>query len=237
MLDPRLETVNLGQGGYGLDQAYLWYQRAGRPARSSTLHLFAFYHRRFPPHAIRSTSSGYGKPLLRLQGDSIVVLNAPVPERSRLGRWWVAKGNRVMNLNIVQLANRVFGDPPTDRYDGARNDSTRTVVARIFQDLAWINASKNSRLVLVYLPGASDYRRDVAAAVVAQLRHRGGGATRYPADRPRRDRLRRVPPTQIDSLYLQDGHYSVRGNEFVARAIHGALAAPLGASSGGAAAH
>ena len=26
-LDSRLETVNMGQGGYGVDQAYLWYLR------------------------------------------------------------------------------------------------------------------------------------------------------------------------------------------------------------------
>ena len=26
-IDNRIETVNLGQGGYGVDQAYLWYKR------------------------------------------------------------------------------------------------------------------------------------------------------------------------------------------------------------------
>jgi len=29
-LDPGLRTVNMGQGGYGVDQAYLWYKRDGR---------------------------------------------------------------------------------------------------------------------------------------------------------------------------------------------------------------
>lgn len=28
-LQPGLETVNMGQGGYGVDQAYLWYKRDG----------------------------------------------------------------------------------------------------------------------------------------------------------------------------------------------------------------
>ena len=27
--DARIESVNMGQGGYGLDQAYLWYKRDG----------------------------------------------------------------------------------------------------------------------------------------------------------------------------------------------------------------
>ena len=29
--DDRLQTVNMGQGGYGIDQAYLWYERDGIP--------------------------------------------------------------------------------------------------------------------------------------------------------------------------------------------------------------
>ena len=234
VLDPRLETVNLGQGGYGLDQAYLWYKRAGLPL-DHQLHLFAFITDDFLRMQF-DDFVGYRKPLLGVRGDSIAVLNAPVPKRSRLGRWWVAKGNRLMELNMVQLANRVFGDPPQDRYNGARNDSTRTVVARIFQDLARINAAKNSRLVLVYLPGESDYRRDEPPPSWRS----------FVTEEAARQRiqfidlfepLRRLPPTQIDSLFLPDGHYSVRGNEFVARAIHAALPAPLGASSGAAAAH
>src|SRR5262249_673910 len=30
VIDPQLETVNMGQGGYGVDQAYLWYKRDAR---------------------------------------------------------------------------------------------------------------------------------------------------------------------------------------------------------------
>jgi len=231
VLDPRLETVNMGQGGYGLDQAYLWYKRAGLPL-DHQLHLVAFITDDFLRMQL-DDFVGYGKPLLGLRGDSIAVLNAPVRKRSGLGRWWLAKGHMVTNLNIVQLANRVFSDPPQDRYNAARNDSTRTVVARIFQDLARINAAKNSRLVLVYLPGASDYRRDEPPpswrSFVTEEAARQG-IQFIDLFEP----LRRLPPTQIDSLYLQDGHYSARGNEFIARAIQGALAAPLGASAGAA---
>ena len=204
----------MGQGGYGLDQAYLWYKRAGLPL-DHQLHLVAFITDDFLRMQF-DDFVGYGKPLLGVRGDSIAVLNAPVPNRSRLGRWWVAKGNRVMNLNIVQLANRVFGDPPTDRYNAARNDSTRTVVARIFQDLARINAAKNSRLVLVLLPGASDYRSRRAAAVVAQLRHRGGGATRYPVHRPLR--AAQAPAAHADRQSLSAGRPLLGARQRVRRA-------------------
>jgi len=235
VLDPRLETVNMGQGGYGIDQAYLWYKRAGLPL-DHQLHLFAFITDDFLRMQF-DDFVGYGKPLLGVRGDSIAVLNAPVPKRSRLGRWWLAKGHMMMNLNIVQLANRVFGDPPELRFNAARNDSAQTVVARIFQDLARINAAKNSRLVLVLLPGLSDYRRDEPPSSLWHSFVSEEAARQGIQLIDLFEPLRRQPPLQIDSLFLPDGHYSARGNEFVARAIHSALAAPLGASSGAAAAH
>ena len=40
-LDPRFESVNMRQGGYGLDQAYLWYQRDGTRL-AHDVHIFAF---------------------------------------------------------------------------------------------------------------------------------------------------------------------------------------------------
>jgi len=235
VLDSRLETVNMGQGGYGLDQAYLWYKRAGLPL-DHQVHLVAFITDDFLRMQF-DDFVGYGKPLLGLRGDSIAILNAPVPKRSPLARWWLAKGQLAMNLNIVQLANRVFSDPPRDRYDPARNDSTRKVVSRIFQDLARINAAKHSRLVLVLLPGASDYRRDEPPSslwrsfVIEEAARQG--IQLIDLFEP----LRRLPPTQVDSLFLQDGHYSAKGNEFVARAIHRALPAPLGTGSRATAPH
>src|SRR5262249_43351639 len=38
---PALETVNMGQGGYGVDQAYLWYLRDGRSLHADLLLLAA----------------------------------------------------------------------------------------------------------------------------------------------------------------------------------------------------
>ena len=233
-LDPRLETVNMGQGGYGLDQVYLWYKRAGLPL-DHQVQLVAFISDDFLRMQF-DDFLGYGKPLLGLRGDSIVVLNAPVPKRSSVGRWWLAKGHMLMNLNIVQLADRVLSDTPTDQPNTAHNDTTRTVVARIFQDLARINAAKHSRLVLVYLPGFYDYGHDSPQPswrtfVTEEARRQG--IQLIDLFEP----LRRVPPTQIDSLYLKDGHYSPKGNEFIARAIYSELGAALGTSSRATAPH
>ena len=46
VLEPRLETINMGQGGYGIDQSYLWYARDAAPLEHQ-LHLFGFIREDF----------------------------------------------------------------------------------------------------------------------------------------------------------------------------------------------
>ncbi len=46
-IDTRLETINMGQAGYGLDQAYLWYRRDGL-ALDHQIHVLAFITDDFP---------------------------------------------------------------------------------------------------------------------------------------------------------------------------------------------
>ena len=64
-LDSRLETVNMGQGGYGVDQAYLWYMRDGRVLEHD-IHVFAFITDDLF-RMLRSQFSGYGKPVLMVE--------------------------------------------------------------------------------------------------------------------------------------------------------------------------
>ena len=222
-LDPKLETVNLGQGGYGLDQAYLWYKRAGAPL-DHQVHLVAFITDDFT----RMQSAeflGFGKPLLGLRGDSLAVLNHPVRQRSRLARWWLAKGHMIANISLVQLAQRVVHrEPPPTNASSVKSEPTRQVVARIFQDLARMNRAKHSRLVLVYLPGFGDYRHDDPRPSWRSFVTEEAARQGIPLI-DLFDALRRVPPTEIETLFLPDGHYSPRGNEFIARTVSAALPA------------
>jgi hypothetical protein len=65
--DPRFESVNMGQGGYGVDQAYLWYRRDGLALDHDAL-IFAFIAEDVARVA-RRTFQGYPKPLLALHGE------------------------------------------------------------------------------------------------------------------------------------------------------------------------
>jgi len=227
-LDPRLETVNMGQGGYGLDQAYLWYVRAGA-AMDQQVHLFAFITDDF----IRMESDrflGYGKPILGLRSDSIVVLNRPVPTTSWFTRWRAVKGHALGNLNMVRLVQKILRlDERTVPADtlAARMQRTQGLVTRIFENLARMNREKGSRLVLVYLPGPGDYRTNDLTSkwrrfVESEAQRQGIVYLDVV------DALRKVPPTDVNELFSPNSHYSVAGNEFVANTVYKALGPLIG---------
>ena len=226
-LDARLETVNLGQGGYGLDQAYLWYMRAG-VGLDHQVHLFAFITDDF----FRMQSDrflGFGKPVLALRNDSIVVRNKPVTETSRFTRWRAVQGHAIGNLNVVRLSQRVFrleAAPLAPDSAAARQRATRALASRVFENLARVNRQKSSQLVLVYLPGPGDYRANDAtsswrAFVQAEASRLGIGYVDVV------EALRKVPPTDVNDLFAPNLHYSVPGNEFVATTLSKAMAPML----------
>ena len=76
-LSETVESVNMGQPGYGVDQAYLWYLRDG-VALDPDLHLLAFVGGDFTRMLTR-LRNGAGKPVLQVSGDSLETRNVPVP--------------------------------------------------------------------------------------------------------------------------------------------------------------
>src|SRR5205085_2920337 len=101
-LEPRLETGNLAVLGYGIDQAYLRYQRDAASLHHD-LHLFAFIGADLE-RVGQAFLYGYSKPRLRLEGDALAVDNVPVPR----GLPAVARllGRFSRELRSVQLAQR-----------------------------------------------------------------------------------------------------------------------------------
>ena len=216
-LNPQFETVNLGQGGYGFDQAYLWYMRAGAEL-DHQLHLVAFITDDFK----RMQSDrflGYGKPVLGIRDDSVVITNQPVPKTWWFTRWRGSHAHAIGNLNIVNLAGRLFASPPPSEQEVAAKDSaTRKIVSRMFANLANTNRQKNSRLVLVYLPGPSDYRINETTAawrefVQSEASRLGIGYVDVVAA------LKQLKPDDAVKLFAPNLHYSVSGNEFVATTL------------------
>ena len=216
-LDPQLETVNLGQGGYGLDQAYLWYLRSGAEL-DHQVHLLAFITDDF----IRMQSDqflGYGKPVLGLRNDSVVVTNRPVPKTWWFTRWRGSHAHAIGNLNIVNLARRAFAKPPeSGAAVAARTQATQKIVARVFADLDRTNKQKNSRLVLVYLSGPGDYgMNDTTSTWRAFVQNEASRQGIAYVDMVAG--LKRLKPDSAVKMFAPNLHYSVLGNELVASTL------------------
>ena len=223
-LDPRLETVNMGQGGYGMDQAYLWYMRDGVKL-AHNVHLFAFITYDF--ERMRSDRfMGYGKPLLGVRGDSLVVTNYPVPKTSAFAHWWVLNAPRLAELNAVRLAQallRLDDTKPDTKLAGAERQRISDLAGRIFANLEAANRSKGSQLVLVYMPTAVDYHGNNPPADDTDAWR---GVVRAEATRlgvPFIDlveEMRPLPRTEAEPLWAENGHFTPDGNDYAAALIH-----------------
>ncbi len=218
----RIQTVNMGQGGYGIDQAYLWYARDG-----ATLHhqvqLLAFNTGDF----LRMGSDsfyGYGRPLLRVVDDGLVVTNVPVPERAYYVPWLTQNVRTLAELRSFELLSRVFRRLQRRRAPGASDDELRAVASHIFATLRDVNRAKGSTLVVVYLPvgtsdelGVSEAWRDWTASETRRLGvpfiDLVAAYRRLSADEAKR------------TFSPVHGHYSIAGNAWVARVLRERLPA------------
>jgi hypothetical protein len=227
-LDERFETVNLGQGGYGIDQAYLWYRRDGTRLQHD-VHLFTFITADFWRMRSR-TFHGYAKPFLDVRDGKLLVENVPVPRTAFFAPWLARNMQLVDRLRTVALLRSLLPAASDSELPGEAH--TREVLAKIIEELAALNQSKESLLVIVLLPTQADYSSNESR-----------GLRRFLTDELNRQQilffdlvrdLRELPPVELQRLFIQEGggideaasgHYSVRGNELVARLLHERLVA------------
>ncbi len=227
-LDPRLETLNMGQGGYGAGQAYLWYKRDG-VGFDHDIHLFTFITTDFARRLTCDSFRGYGKPMLRLVDGNLEVTNTPVPRPAYMAPRLFQNLHAVERLALTQLLRKTRGEPEEEVEEtqasrlvtiaGCEMDDAETmgITAAMFEDLARINREKGSDLVLVHLPRRVDYRtrnsdrwRKVLRRQAAQL---GIPYLDLIED------LNALGEAEVGSFFLPDGHLTVAGNRWVAERI------------------
>jgi hypothetical protein len=218
-LDARLEPVNMGQAGYGIDQAFLWYQRDGSVI-DHDIHVFAFITDDYWRMQM-SKFSGYAKPVLRLRDGALVAENVPLRESSFLSPWLVRLQAAASELRTVALIQKVQRKASSGQASMVAPDQqTRDVALRIFTSLGETNRAKNSTFVLVYLPTKWDYHYEDGTTEVMR-RWLGAEAEKrgiFFVDLV--EELRRVPDHQIDPMFIPgDWHYTNTGNEWIAQAL------------------
>lgn len=238
-LDRRLQSVNMGQGGYGVDQAYLWYKRDGLKLEHD-LHLFTFITTDFD-RMQQASFLGYGKPLLTLEEGTLRVNNVPVPERAFYVPWLTQNSESIRQLKLVQLAAGL--DQPTAQAAEANGEAAERnlgwgrVAARMLEDLETLNEQRGSLLVLVYLPTLADHAQPLPAqtAYWREQVFRAAQAQQI-IFIDLLTEFRALPVDQVQPLFLSQtevsypgaaGHYSVAGNRYIADRIYqGLLAQP-----------
>jgi hypothetical protein len=224
-LDPGRETVNMGQGGYGIDQAWLWYRRDARTLKHQ-VHIFAFIFDDFR-RMLHDEFDGYGKPLLRLERGSLRVENVPVPRRGYLAPWLTQNVHLARAFRSVTFLDELYarlGPPDTHAKDAL---SALPLALSVLDDVARLNRMKGSFLVLVFLPEcAEDINGEAGPALRAALaRETTSRGIPYVDLVPE---MCGLPKDVVDGFFLPDsdgpvpelgGHYSAAGNRFVAEAL------------------
>jgi hypothetical protein len=208
--EPRLETVNMGQGGYGIDQAYLWYARdaAGLDHDAQVFALIVddihrMMYRKF---------FGYDRPRLALRGGELVVTNTPVSKLSYRFPWLAQNGHLLRGLRIVELlggSSERGGDPAEEE----------ALVVAIVERLQALHQRRGSELLIVLLPKLDDYDKSDAQPWRALLERELG--KRHIAYLDLIAAMRKLDRALVPRLF--DGHYSDVGNRWAASQIAEAI--------------
>ena len=109
--------MNLGQGGYGTDQAYLRFLRDTKNL-AHQVQVFAFINDDF--RRMQSDKFlGFNKPVLTLVNGVLTVGNVPVPKTGTRYPWLIAVPRALMETRMAVFLTRVMnkcdacGLPPT----------------------------------------------------------------------------------------------------------------------------
>jgi hypothetical protein len=231
---PNIETVNMGQGGYGADQAYLWYKRDGAPLDHS-IQILALISPDFY-RMQHSSFNGYGKPVLAVENERLVTTNVPVPRSMEVWSPKLARAaSALSNLSITRLLRHLLKldtAPAMTESRKERNQETSVVLSHMLDDLSAINQAKNSVLVLAFLPTREESAGDA-----------GPSWRKFLAEYARQRRVlyfdladdfQRLTPAELDRFFIAPGaigfpgaagHYTDAGNAFVADLLYQRLLA------------
>jgi hypothetical protein len=217
-LCPELQAVNMGLGGYGLDQDYLWYLSDGTALQADLL-LFAVIDADLNRLGL-DEFGGFPKPRVDLEGDELVVRNLPVPrEFATRPQQPSALAAFLDGLALWQLrkdaATRATFTRPAP-WSEERVAQVRRVAERIFAELSRLSAERGQRFVLAYLPTGSLAGRE---ATDTARWVRGFAASSGTPFVDLAAAFAALPQDDIARHFLPDRHLSAEGNEFVARAL------------------
>lgn len=226
-MDDRLEVVNMGQGSYGIGQAYLWYMRDGIKLKHQ-IHIFGVIGDDFKRFE-KKNGWGYGRPDLKWQNNSLVVRNIPVPARSFYAPWLADNSREIFaELKALRALRFFYNKLMFDRErisETNKINAGRALAVRIFEELLKIDKLNNSTLIVVYLPVKRDLTENASAGLRKSLASALSERKIFFWDLV--DDFKKTPGAEINKLFISknkyysgSGHYTERGNQLVAGVIY-----------------
>jgi hypothetical protein len=215
-LCPRLQVVNMGQGGYGLDQIYLWYKRDGVTLDANLLVVAVIAHDFYRMTDERFV--GYEKPALRVRDGALVVTNVPVPQTFGRRTPLVRARTLLESLALTRLLRFVAGRTriAEETFYGQVDDQVLAAAGLALDDLVSLSRAREQQMALVYLPSSDLLPREPtreAAWMEAYARRQGIPFANLAAD------FGSLPPWELARLFRPDYHYTEAGNRFVAETL------------------
>ncbi len=205
-IDPSIETINMGAGGYGIDQAYLWYKRDGLDFDADVL-LFAFIQDDFERLALPTRMTRIPKPLLVVENESLQVTNVPVPTWGAPSSTWL--GAFPKKTATFQVLNKIYDE-------AVKTKDVFPVATQIFDEMHQLSQIRVRHYVLVYLPTRFDdlIRKSKYASRVKKY-----AASRNVHFIDLTETFKNLPPEILRRQFLTNLHYSPDGNRLVAQTL------------------
>jgi len=133
-MDPKLEVLNLGVAGYGLDQILLSFREIGRRFSPDLVFVTVFPEDFW--RATRSfTDAGYAKPYFTLSGKDLLLHNVPTPQPFQLKHNQfpdVIESNRIEDFFEKSILYRLF----------------RRGIIRMGKNLGWLDPDSTDEWIL-----------------------------------------------------------------------------------------
>jgi lysophospholipase L1-like esterase len=223
-LDPTLEPVNMGQVGYGVDQAYLWYRRDA-DGLEVDLHVFAFITHNFLRPKYRDYM-GFGRPVLVVRDGRLEQTNVPVPRRGYVLPSLTLLVSRIQLLKTAEIAGKIRERLPLEprevpgAWQARSNQEVKSVLIALFQELRRYNQERSRSTALVYLPSLEELRNPGDRDLAEWLAFAEAQADAL--DLPffdLVDELADLPAQEVSKLFLDGYHFTEAGHALVARRL------------------
>ena len=218
-LNPTVQAVNVGQGGYSIGQCYLWHRRVGKQLEPDSV-VFAFILDDIWRMESGRLANGYAMPGFEVRDGSIHVTDQPVPDKVTTGSVILEDGQTtdffLERILVLRTVDALIGDRGNGRDLGLRTEQLRVAQA-MFDEIHRELTAQKIPFVIMLMPEL----RELAVSSI----FRNFAAARSIPLLDVHDVFSQTDPAIVETYYLpEQWHYfSETGNRFVAQELNAFL--------------